>query len=107
MSTGTHVIIDDLFSATAAYIEEGHWNGFALPWFTEEQGKALIPQLDAAIAENGEDAADKLTWDAERGVFVLSPYWDEPYDVRTIERDGVTLHGIGTGAWTWQLAGES
>lgn len=95
-------IPDAGLSALAAYVSPVRWNGWHMPYFTHEQGMALIPQCAALVAVYGPDEADALAWDDTRGVFTLTRA-GEVEDVDTLTVDGVTLHGIGAACWTWEL----
>lgn len=74
------------------------WNGWECPYFTKEQGEAL---LRSPGFESGR-------YDSEQDAFVFPCDEEGEPDVwPAVEVDGVKYYGIGAGCWIWSLAGET
>lgn len=81
------------------------WNGFVSPLFTTEQARVIMDAINAEADENPD--LDRFEYDADNDLFIVVEA-DEigqatSYDVETVEREGVRLHLIGGGAWTWNV----
>ena len=95
----------ELGAVPAAMLDDRRWNGWACPWFTREHAETIVNASNALNAEWGGDAATPFRWD---GAALLEGYYDYEHGnrlewapVATIERDGVTLYGIGNDGWCW------
>jgi len=96
------VAIEDDHSPLDCFVTGQSWNGWECPYFTKEQGDAL---LKVSSFDNGR-------YDAEQDAFVFpcGSCGDEcdcgPEVYEAIEVEGVKYYGIGAGMWIWSLAGE-
>lgn len=83
-----------------AYVEEGRWNGWVIPYFTKAEGLRMLPHVFGLTYDAREDAfvyIDECAGDdSEAMVFSAA-------QIETV--DGIqTLYGIGAGFWTWETA---
>lgn len=83
-----------------AFITGATWNGWECPYFTRQQGEAL---LKCPEFEEGR-------YDPKRDAFVFECTSDPECDDEVypaVEVDGVKYYGIGAGCWIWSLAAET
>lgn len=103
---------DDEDPVFDAYTQGDSWNGWAIPFFTAEEGQRIAAWTHA-LAEQSPEGIETATWDEARRVFVLEdpqyphatgePIPDEDIvDGVTVEDLGLTLYGIGAYKWAWE-----
>lgn len=91
------VTVDHETNFAARLVLAERWNGFAQPYFTFEEAMRLTRWI------NDLDDETVIAYDKERDVFV------EHYDGEDIDFpatsgiDGERIHGIGAGAWMWDV----
>lgn len=108
-STNVRVTIGDdpAWTFTAASVDAERWNGWACPWFTEEEARK-IAAVSKAEYERDPDATQEYidvredAGPAERFVLLAPGESDEAYPEASMNVDGVWLYGIGGGNWTWE-----
>ncbi len=96
------IAIEDDHPPLDCFVTGQSWNGWECPYFTKEQGDALL--ADPHFSEG--------RFDDERDAFVFPcgscggdcDCGDEVYSA--VDFDGVKYYPIGAGMWIWSLAGE-
>lgn len=95
-----------------AYTHGETWNGWAIPFFTVEEGQRIAAWTHE-LAKQAPAGIETVTWDGPRKAFVLEdpqyPHKDgEPVpdedivDGVPVEELGLTLYGIGIYKWAWE-----
>lgn len=93
----------------------GHlWNGFATPSFDFETTKKILDEMVKFTKEMNAESVERYEFDPKKDEFVVfeTSYPDEQYRVRgewyTVKPGAppIKLYDLGSGAWTWQEAGE-
>ena len=51
----------------AAHVEDGRWNGFAMPWFTQEVARKVTDWANTSDVNDGVPA--RFRWDETAGSF--------------------------------------
>ena len=102
---------DPAWTFTAALVEGERWNGWACPWFTEEEGRK-IAAVTAAEYERAPEYTQEyiaVREEAEPATrfALMIPEEGEAWDVPSQNLDGVWLYAIGAGNWTWEEADPS
>lgn len=87
----------------AALVAPERWNGWAVPYFTREEGERISAWTVALREEFGADQVDMVLWHPEHACFVVVS-GEEAYCtvVEPITVDGVAYYPIGAYGWTWQ-----
>lgn len=79
-----------------AWIDDRHWNGFAMPFFTRDVVDRVIADTDGWARFAVEDGVPTVrTTDDDPSCSV------DDVAIPLVEVDGVTLYGIGAGSWVW------
>ena len=92
----TEVLVEPDWAAGvtfSAYSNGQRWNGWAMPYFTRENGRRVC------------EIVDNMRYDESQDAFV-APSDDESYEVfrsqvLVVEGKEVQVYAIGTGSWWW------
>ena len=91
--------IDGVDAIFEGYAEEGHWNGWAKPWFTKEVGMKIVEIFNKG-AHPIKDSY--MRYDAENDIFIRKDIcYDEPEIYKGYDVDGMHLYPIGNMCWIW------
>lgn len=103
------------FAVEAAFVEDRHWNGFAMPYFDRESVDKIAAWCEQERNEYGDDASSLLEWDGDE-LYEVRRYDDPEVEAEHGERskistitlaDGSVVYGVGAGSWVWNEEDET
>ena len=92
----TLLTIDGFDAIFEGYVEEGYWNGWSCPWFTQEVANEIM-RVNNKV--NGEDY--QMQYERVYDMFVREEDGDEPYMSRGYDIEDLHLYPIGNSCWIW------
>jgi len=103
------VTVDGLDREYPCYLESGHWNGFACPWFEEGMADCICHDMNSDLTSHIKLDKDEESDDDGCRKLVYTSYdycgeMTESFESRWFDMDGERklLVPLGNFSWTWQ-----